>query len=138
MALIHLEGLSLFGHHGATAIERKVGTRLGVDVVVDVDSARAESTDRLSDTVSYDIIEAEVRRIVEGASYRLLETLAANVAASLVRRARVRSCTVRLTKQNLAWPTGGRVTVEVTLAAGKKAAPKPRPAKGRKGTRTKR
>ena len=135
MALIHLEGLSLFGHHGATAIERKVGTRLGVDVVVDVDSTRAESTDRLADTVSYDIIEAEVRRIVEGASYRLLETLAARVAGSLVRRPRVRACTVRLTKQNLAWPTGGKVTVEVTLAARKTVAPKARSEKGRKTRR---
>ena len=132
MALIHLEGLSLFGHHGATAMERKVGTRLGVDVLVDVDTTRAESTDRLADTVSYDVIEAEVRRIVEGASYRLLETLASRVAGSLAAHPRVRSCTVRLTKQNLAWPTGGKVTVEVTLAGRRTAAPKARPEKGRR------
>ncbi|MEO6462713.1 MAG: dihydroneopterin aldolase [Candidatus Eisenbacteria bacterium] len=117
MALIHLEGLSLFGHHGATAIERRVGTRLGVDVVVDVASTRAETSDRLADTVSYDVIEAAARRIVEGESYRLLEALAARVAETLAALPRVETCTVRLTKQNLAWPTGGRVTVEVTRAA---------------------
>src|SRR5688572_15953780 len=117
MARIHLEGLSLFGHHGATATERRVGTRLGVEVVVDVDSARAETSDRLADTVSYDVIEAEVRGVVEGESYRLLERLAARVAETLAERPRVRSATVRLTKQNLAWPTGGRVSVEVTREA---------------------
>jgi dihydroneopterin aldolase len=117
MAHIHLEGLSLFGHHGATATERRVGTRLGVEVVVDVESARAETSDRLADTVSYDLIEAEVRRIVEGESYGLLEALAARVATTLAERPRVRSATVRLTKQNLAWPTGGRVSVEVTREA---------------------
>ena len=117
MALIHLEGLSLFGHHGATAIERRVGTRLGAEVVVDVESARAETSDRLADTVSYDVIEATVRRVIEGESYRLLEALAGRVAQSLVELPRVRACTVRLTKQNLAWPTGGRVTVEVMRTA---------------------
>ena len=118
MARIHLEGLSLFGHHGATAIERRVGTRLGVEVLVVVDAARAETSDRLADTVSYDVIEADARRIVEGESFRLLEALAARIAQTLVERPRVRAATVRLTKQNLAWPTGGRVTVEVTREAG--------------------
>ena len=117
MALIRLEGLSLFGHHGATAAERRVGTRLGVEVVVDVETARAEKSDRLADTVSYDVLEAAVRRIVEGESYRLLEALAARVASACIEQSRVRACTVRLTKQNLAWPTGGRVTVEVTRTA---------------------
>ena len=118
MARIHLEGLSLFGRHGATATERRVGTRLGVEVLVDVDAARAETSDRLADTVSYDVIEADARRIVEGESFRLLEALAARIAQALVERPRVRAATVRLTKQNLAWPTGGRVTVEVTRDAG--------------------
>jgi dihydroneopterin aldolase len=117
VALIRLEGLSLFGHHGATAAERRVGTRLGVEVVVDVETARAEKSDRLADTVSYDVLEAAVRRIVEEESYRLLEALAARVASACIERFRVRACTVRLTKQNLAWPTGGRVTVEVTRTA---------------------
>jgi dihydroneopterin aldolase len=129
MALIHLEGLSLFGHHGATAIERRVGTRLGVDVVVDVETTRAETSDRLADTVSYDVIEAVTRRVVEGESYRLLEALAGRVAQSLAELPRVRSCTVRLTKQNLAWPTGGRVTVEVTRAAAAEAQRRPRRAR---------
>jgi 7,8-dihydroneopterin aldolase/epimerase/oxygenase len=129
MALIRLEGLSLFGHHGATAAERRVGTRLGVDVVVEVDSARAEMSDRLADTVSYDVIEAAVRRVVEDESYRLLEALAARVADECLERFPLRSSTVRLTKQNLAWPTGGRVSVEVTHVA---AAGGTRKARGRK------
>jgi 7,8-dihydroneopterin aldolase/epimerase/oxygenase len=125
MALIHLEGLSLFGHHGATAAERKAGTRLGVDVVAEVDSERAETSDRLADTVSYDVIEEAVRRVVEDTSYRLLEALAARVAETVVERFGVRACTVRLEKRNLAWPTGGRVTVEVTRAAGAAARRRP-------------
>jgi dihydroneopterin aldolase len=117
VALIRLEGLSLFGHHGATAAERRVGTRLGVEVVAEVEAARAEKSDRLADTVSYDVLEATVRQVVEGESFRLLEALAARVATACLGHPRVRSCTVRLTKQNLAWPTGGRVSIEVTRTA---------------------
>ncbi len=128
MALIRLEGLALFGHHGATTTERKVGTRLGVDVIVDVDSERAEKSDRLADTVSYDLLEAAVRRVVEDESYRLLEALAARVATVCIERFCVRACTVRLHKQNLAWPTGGSVSVEVTRTA---PAGSSRPRRGR-------
>ncbi len=121
MALIRLEGLSLFGHHGATAAERKVGTRLGVDVLLEVDAAKAEKSDRLADTVSYDVLEAAVRRVVEGESFGLLEALGARVAVACLEFERVRSCTVRITKQNLAWPTGGRVSVEVERSRATKA-----------------
>jgi dihydroneopterin aldolase len=117
VARIRREGLSLFGHHGATTTERKVGTRLDVDVVVDVETTRAENSDRLADTVSYDVLEAAVRQVVEEESYRLLEALAARIATVCVERFGVRSCAVRIHKRNLAWPTGGSVSVEVTRTA---------------------
>ena len=114
MAVIRLEGLSVFGHHGASAPERKAGTRLDVDVTLELDTSKAEGSDRLSDTVSYDDVEQEVRRQVEEDSFHLLEALAAQVAETCVRRFRADRATVRLTKRNLAWPTGGQVSVEVS------------------------
>lgn len=113
MAVIRLEGLSVFGHHGATTAERRAGTRLDVDVTLDLDTCRAEGSDRLADTVSYDEIEAVVRRVVEDESFRLLEALAARVAETCMTRFSASAVSVRLTKQNLAWPSGGRVVVEV-------------------------
>jgi dihydroneopterin aldolase len=130
MALIRLEGLSLFGHHGATATERRAGTRLDVAVVLEVDSARAERSDRLADTVSYDDIEAAVRTVVEEESFHLLEALAARIADTCLGRFGATSVRVCLTKQNLAWPTGGHVTVEVSRAA--HAPGRPRRATGAK------
>ena len=117
MAVIRLEGLALFGRHGATLGERRVGTRLEVDVEVELDAARAEKNDRLADTVSYDRIEAAVRKVVEEESFRLLEALGARIAGVCVERLGVARCTVALTKRNLAWPAGGSVTVEVTRIA---------------------
>ena len=118
MAVIRLEGLSVFGHHGATTTERKAGTRLDVDVTLELDTRRAEASDRLADTVSYDDIEGVVRKVVEAESFRLLEALAARVADTCMGKFGARAATVRLTKQNLAWPSGGRVVVEVVRPAG--------------------
>jgi len=114
VAVIRLEGLSVFGHHGASEPERKAGTRLDVDVVLELDTARAETSDRLADTVSYDDVEQAVRTVIEQESFHLLEALAARVAAICLERFGAARATVRLTKQNLAWPTGGRVAVEVS------------------------
>lgn len=114
MAVIRLEGLSVFGHHGASASERKAGTRLDVDVTLELDTSKAEASDRLQDTVSYDDVERAVRALIEEESFHLLEALAARVAETCVKRFHARRATVRLTKANLAWPTGGRVRVEVS------------------------
>jgi dihydroneopterin aldolase len=113
MATFRLEGLTLFGHHGATRAEREAGTRLDVGVDLEIDTAKAETSDRLADTVSYDRIEAAVRQVVEKESFRLLEALAARIAETCVERFGAREVAVRLSKSNLAWPTGGRITVEV-------------------------
>jgi dihydroneopterin aldolase len=113
MATFRLEGLTLFGHHGATRVEREAGTRLDVAVDLEIDTARAESSDRLTDTVSYDRIEAAIRQVVETESFRLLEALAARIAETCVERFAASAVAVRLSKSNLAWPTGGRITVEV-------------------------
>jgi len=134
VAVIRLEGLALFGRHGATLGERRVGTRLEVDVEVELDAAQAEKSDRLADTVSYDRIEAAVRKVVEEESFRLLEALGARIAGVCVERLGVVRCTVTLTKRNLAWPAGGSVTVEVTRIA--KTAKIAKIAKGAKTAKT--
>jgi dihydroneopterin aldolase len=126
VAVIRLEGLSVFGHHGASLAERKAGTRLDVDVLLDIDTARAEASDQLSDTVSYDVIEALVRKVVEAESFRLLEALAARVAETCLRKCHATRATVRLTKRNLAWPTGGQVSVEISRTRAARFAKRPR------------
>ena len=123
MAVIRLEGLSLFGHHGANAAEREAGTRLDVDVELELETSAAEQTDRLRHTVNYDEIFALVRDRVENDSFHLLEALAgdlAHVCLTEFGAARVR---VRLTKMNLGWPSGGRAIIEVERRRGQSKAP---------------
>ncbi|NOT34498.1 MAG: dihydroneopterin aldolase [Candidatus Eisenbacteria bacterium] len=114
MAIIRLEGLSVFGHHGARPYEKEAGQRLEVDLeLVPVDDA-AERSDRLVDAVDYDRLYRTVREVVEDQSFHLLEMLAATTAETILERFPVRRVRVRISKQNLGWTTGGRAVIEVT------------------------
>jgi 7,8-dihydroneopterin aldolase/epimerase/oxygenase len=113
LATVRLEGLSVFGHHGARPYEKEAGQRLEVDLELDPVDDRAETSDRLTDAVDYDRLYQTVREIVESQSFHLLEALAAATAAAILDRFRVRRVKVRIAKQNLGWTTGGRAVIEV-------------------------
>jgi len=113
MAIIRLEGLSVFGHHGARPFEKEAGQRLEVDLELEPDNQRAETSDKLSDAVDYDQLYRAVREVVENNSFHLLETLATRVAERILEVFPVRRVVVRIAKQNLGWTTGGRAVIEV-------------------------
>jgi dihydroneopterin aldolase len=113
LATIRLEGLSVFGHHGARPYEKEAGQRLEVDLELIPTDDRAETSDRLADAVDYDMLYRTVREVVEGESFHLLEALAARVASTILERFAIRRVHVRIAKQNLGWTTGGRAVIEV-------------------------
>jgi dihydroneopterin aldolase len=113
LATIRLEGLSVFGHHGARPYEKEAGQRLEVDLELEPTDDRAEKSDRLADAVDYDLLNRTVREVVEGRSFHLLEALAAATAESVLERFAVRRVKVKIAKQNLGWSTGGRAVIEV-------------------------
>lgn len=113
MATIRVEGLSVFGHHGARPYEKEAGQRLEVDLELEPTDDRAEKSDKLADAVDYDRLYQTVREVVEGRSFHLLETLAATTAEAVLERFAVRKVRVRIAKQNLGWTTGGRAVIEV-------------------------
>jgi dihydroneopterin aldolase len=113
VATIRLEGLSVFGHHGARPYEKEAGQRLEVDLELEPNDERAERSDKLGDAVDYDRLYQTVREVVEGKSFHLLEALAAATAETVLERFAIRKVRVRISKQNLGWTTGGRAVIEV-------------------------
>jgi dihydroneopterin aldolase len=118
VAIIRLEGLSVFGHHGARPYEKEAGQRLEVDLELEPTDARAETSDRLADAVDYDGLYRTVREVVEQQSFHLLERLGAATAETILSRFAVRRVRVRIAKQNLGWTTGGRAVIEVERERG--------------------
>jgi dihydroneopterin aldolase len=84
LAIVRLEGLSVFGHHGARPYEKEAGQRLEVDLELEPADDRAEKSDKLGDAVDYDALYHTVREVVEGESFHLLEALAARTAETLL------------------------------------------------------
>jgi 7,8-dihydroneopterin aldolase/epimerase/oxygenase len=96
---ILLIGAHFFAHHGVSDDEQRLGGRYVVDVELHFDIARAAAGDNLSDTISYSDVYRTVREIVQGRSFRLIETLAETIAQSLLAEYPAETITVRVKKQ---------------------------------------
>ena len=81
---IELTGLECFGYHGVFEEEKKTGQPFIVDVTCWLDTAGIE--DDLNRTVNYAELADVTARIVEGPSRDLIETVAAEVAETAMRR----------------------------------------------------
>lgn len=80
---IFIEGIKFHGYHGLTRLERQIGVRLAVDIVLEVDLSRSGRSDRVSDTIDYRKVHARVLEIGRGRSHKLLESFALVLLDSL-------------------------------------------------------
>jgi len=95
---IEVRGLRLHGVHGALAEERTRPQPFEVDLDLEVDLARAASSDALADTVDYGAAVEAAAAVVGGPPHALLESLAGAIAAAVSADERVRSVTVAVRK----------------------------------------
>ena len=106
MIVVELEGLEVFGHHGATEEEQQRGQSFLYYVRLEVSDAAL--SDRLEEAVDYEDVAATVREISEGRRFRLLEALAAAVADAVSERFEVERLRVRVRKPEVE-PAGLKV-----------------------------
>jgi dihydroneopterin aldolase len=97
MTVVELEGLELFGHHGALPEERQYGRKFLFDLRLEV-GAEASRSDRLEDTVDYRDVVTLVKGVSEGRQFTLLEALARAVAEELLRQFPIKRAYVRVRK----------------------------------------
>jgi dihydroneopterin aldolase len=95
---IELRGLRVRGHHGVFEHERRDGQEFVVDVTVWMDLAPAAASDDLADTLHYGELAERTAAIVAGEPCNLIETVAARVADTVLRDARVVTVEVALHK----------------------------------------
>ena len=95
---VFLEGLRFYDYHGVNPEERALGQRFLVDVRVETDLRSAGMSDDLAATVSYSAVYKMVRAVVEGEPRNLIETVAEEIAATVLaefKRAQAVTVTVR-------------------------------------------
>ncbi len=96
---IFVEGIKFHGYHGLTRLERQIGVRLAVDVVVEADLSRSGRSDRVTDTIDYRKVHARVLEIGRGRSHKLLESFALALMDSLFETFPAERISVRVRKE---------------------------------------
>lgn len=96
---IFVEGIKFHGYHGLTRLERQVGVRLSVDVILEIALDRAGRSDRVADTIDYREVHRRVLEIGKGRSHRLLESFALTLVSALLADFPAAAATVRVRKE---------------------------------------
>jgi dihydroneopterin aldolase len=98
MDKICLTGLRFMACHGVLPEERERPQLFLVDLTLCLDLRAAGQSDQLADTVDYAAVCADVRRVLTGASYALLEALAEACAQTLLTAYPIDAVRVRIAK----------------------------------------
>lgn len=81
---IHLRGLEFYAYHGVMPEENVLGQRFIIDVDLFLDLVGSGKSDKVEDTVSYAEVYEVVRDCVSRERHKLLESLAASIAAKIL------------------------------------------------------
>ncbi len=95
---IILNNWEFWACHGVYEEEKKNKQKFKIDITLYLDLAPAAKSDDIKDTVDYALLYGEVKELVEGNSYNLLECLAAAVAGLALKRPLVKMVKVGLEK----------------------------------------
>lgn len=115
MALISINGMRFYAHHGCFEQERVIGTYFCVDLSLEVDTSMAEVTDNIDDTVSYlDVYQVVKEQMMVPSN--LLEHVARRVGEAVKGKfPSIESVNVKVSKMNP--PLGGQMdSVSVSVA----------------------
>lgn len=95
---IDLKGIEVLAKHGVLEHEQEKAQVFRADVTVFTDLSTAGETDDLVDTLDYSELALEIREVIGGESYKLIETVAARVAEAMMAHPGVKSTTVTIHK----------------------------------------
>jgi 7,8-dihydroneopterin aldolase/epimerase/oxygenase len=95
---ILLEGLETRCIIGIFPWERKIRQKITVDFEFPSDIRKAAKSDRIEDAIDYKKIAKHTLHFVSKSNYRLIETLAENLAKSILKNFPVRILKLRLFK----------------------------------------
>lgn len=80
MDKITIRGLQVFARHGVYPEENALGQKFVISAVLHTSTRRAGQTDALADSVDYGAVCHRIREVAEGATHRLLERVAEELA----------------------------------------------------------
>ena len=105
MDKIILKGIEIFGRHGCSVAEQQRGQIFKVDLELNLSLEAAGQSDDINETVDYAQILFDVERIVGGTPRKLIETVAEEIAETLLEKyPKIETLKVVLHKPNAPLP----------------------------------
>lgn len=80
-----LKGIEIFGRHGCHIEEQQHGQIFKVDIELNLNLEKAGKTDDINETVDYPQVLFDVEKIVGGTPRKLIETVAEEIAETLLK-----------------------------------------------------
>ena len=84
MDKIKVNNMEFYGYHGVFPEENKLGQRFRVNAVLELDLSKAGKSDNVEDSINYADVYQTCKNIVEDKPVKLIETLAEQIASSLL------------------------------------------------------
>jgi dihydroneopterin aldolase len=116
---IVLPDMEFYGYHGVLNEEKQVGQPFIITVEMYLDLITAGVTDDLKETVNYAEAYQEIKNIVEGRKFNLIEALAHNIGMMLLEKYKIKKVKVIVDKPLAPLP-GGRMAARVEIKRKKK------------------
>ncbi len=115
MGVIKVENIRVFSYHGCLTEEKKIGSHYSVDLEVKVNLQKSSTSDKLSDTVDYVLLNRIIKKEMLKPTH-LLETVAKRILTRIINENDlVMEVVVWISKLNP--PIGGdveKVTIKMT------------------------
>ena len=109
---LSIRGLAVECRLGVLDEERAKAQTIWIDLELEIDASKAAERDDVESSVDYAALMASVKQHVESASYRLMETLAEDIAALVLKRFPTPEVEVKVKKRAL--PGIDYAAVEIT------------------------
>ena len=111
---ININDIPYYCSIGIAPEEKKMGQELIVDVTIEIDSTKVSKTDSVSDTVSYVDIYNIVQKTGQSKSFSVIEFLAEELAANILKLPLIISAKVKVHKPHIPYKDfQGNVSVEI-------------------------
>src|SRR3989338_10448768 len=107
-----IRGLAVMCRLGVLESEQANPQEIRVDLELVIDASKAAQRDDVNDAVDYARLVTIVKTLVEGHAYRLMETMAEDIATLILREFSTPEVEVKVTKRAL--PGIESATVEIT------------------------
>ncbi|OFW80437.1 MAG: dihydroneopterin aldolase [Alphaproteobacteria bacterium RIFCSPLOWO2_01_FULL_40_26] len=96
--LIKIKNLKLKTIIGVHEWEEKIDREIIINAEIETDKTDAINSDRLSDTIDYDVIITDIKNLVENNRFNLIEKLAGEIMKKIMKNRNIKRCRLEVDK----------------------------------------